>query len=134
MFNSKKLLALISLFLITVCLFTSCGSSPDSPEEVIEIFEEALNDRDAQALFDIAQDARLGGSTSVEKYEDFIDKFESNYGEDFTVKLEILDVEYEEDDYAKLQIKAVFESSTGDDSFEDTFSTEKVDGKWWWVD
>ena len=133
MFNSKKILAIISLVLISVCLFTSCGSSPDSPEELVEIFEEALNDRDAKALFDIAEDARLGVNT-VETYEEFIDNFESNFGEDFKVKIKIIDVEQEKNDEADISIMAFFESSTGDNSFEETFSVEKVDGKWWWVD
>ena len=131
MFKSKKVLLVILVLVLSMFVFTSCGK-PSSAEELIEAYQDALNNRDAEALCDIAADAQRG-LESVVDYEEYLDDLEDHYGEDFEVEITILDVD-EDDDTAEIEVKIRIKSSEGSEREEGTLKAEIIDGDWYWED
>ena len=131
MFKSKKVLLAVLVLILSVFVFTACGK-PSTPEEFVEAYEEAINNRDAEALFDLAENAYEGDS-DLEDYEEFLDDLEDHYGDDFEVKFRILDVDVD-DDNADIEVKIRVKSSEGGETEEGTLSAVCIDGDWYWED
>ena len=131
MFKAKKVLLVVLVLVLSVFVFTSCGK-PSSAEELVEAYQKALNNRDAEALCDIAADAKHG-LENVEDYEHYLDELEDYYGEDFEVEITILDVDID-DDTADIEVKIKIKASEGNEKEEGTIKAEIIDGDWYWED
>ena len=130
MFRTKKFLIAISIFILTILTLTSC-SKPSSPEEVVEAYQEVINDRDAEELCELIFTNDYD-ENDIKKAEKFISSRETQFGKEFEIEFEIIEVE---SNGTKAEVSVEITITNGDDTITENgkIRTKCIDDIWYLI-
>ena len=148
--NTKKIVIIAAVIVALIAgawfMFFSGDDPHESPEAAFEAYISALNNRDAQALCDISLDKAIspktGENVTASNYYRTIDEFNSKWGSDTKVTVEIERVGLARNctesirasgygEEAKLLVYNIKAKNSDATYEEERVFIYKVDGKWY---
>lgn len=133
------LIAVVALVIVALVggayfIFNSSGGSVNmstaqsSPENVLNAFVSAYNNRDAKTLVSLSHVSANATEEELEEYYDNAEKTFEFLNDKWKMEVEVISVDHVDDDTAKIKYNITIDD-IGTNESTDTFV--KIDGKWY---